>query len=193
MALADLLKSSGTYIKWDDRGQGNAVTGSIVSIVDRQSRKYQTEDLDFWDDGAPKLQWIVTIESEERHEDGEDDGIRVIVVNQWSGQKKAMITAIRNFNGKEPEAGDTFTAAWTSGVGKAGDPRLFEYSFSKTAPASMKKLAAETPAAVAAPAGETTNKADEAKALLAAGIPAADVSEATGLNMKIVNALASQI
>lgn len=190
MALADLLKSSGTYIKWDDRGQGNTITGSIVSIADRQSRKFQSDELDHWDDGSPKMQWIITIATDERHDDNpDDDGTRVIVVNQWSAQKKAMAAAMRDF-GQEPEAGDLFSATWVSGVGKAGDPRLFEYSFKKATPASMKKLQADDKPAAKS---DNSNKADLAKTLLESGMDAADVAEETGLSMKVINALAAQL
>jgi hypothetical protein len=189
MALKDLLKSSGTYVKWDDRGMNNPITGSIVSIVDRQSRKYMSEELDTWDDGTPKMQWIITINTDERHEgQADDDGTRVVVVNQWSHQKKAMTNAIRDF-ADEPEAGDTFTATWISGVGKAGDPRMFAYAFKKAgAPASMKNINEPAPAS-----SDNGSKADLAKTLLTSGMSAAEVAEETGLSLKVINALAAQV
>lgn len=124
--LADALAGGGQYIKWDEVGQGAVVSGTVVSVTMRQARKFESTDLDFWDDGTPKMQAVIEIQTEQRT-DADDDGRRGIVVNLWSGQKRALADACRKADVGEPRPGDTFAAVWTSGVGKAKDPRVFAY------------------------------------------------------------------
>lgn len=128
-SLADALSGGSRYIKWDDLGQGASVTGTIVNVEMRQARKYQSTDLDYWDDGKPKMQAVITLNTTLRDpSDSEDDGTRSISVNLWSGQKQALAAACKNSGVAEPQSGQSFTATWASGVGKAGDPRVFTFA-----------------------------------------------------------------
>lgn len=205
MALADLLKNSGTYINWETQGN-TPVVGTINSISERQSRKFQTDEMDFWDDGSAKMQWVINLATDHRNDDPDDDGTRIIIINQWSGQKKSMTIAMREYV-DEPVTGDGFTATWSSGIGRAGDPRTFTYTFKKGSTGSLGSLthlvteknppvedpwvlAEETPAAAVS---KEPNPADTARMLLTSGIAANEVAAITGLSMKIVNALAAQI
>lgn len=130
-SLADALAGGSRYIKWDDLGTGRPVTGTIVNVDMRQARKFQSTDLDFWEDGKPKMQAVVTIATSLRDpSDPEDDGTRSISVNLWSGQKQALAAACKAAGVAEPQPGQQFTATWTSGVGRAGDPRVFSYALS---------------------------------------------------------------
>jgi hypothetical protein len=132
--LADALAGGSRYIKWDDLGVKSSVSGTIVNVEMRQARKFQSTDLDFWDDGKPKMQAIVTISTDQRDPaDPEDDGTRSISINLWSGQKQALAAACKAAGVAEPQPGQTFTATWASGVGKTGDPRIFSYSLSNSA------------------------------------------------------------
>jgi hypothetical protein len=128
-SLADALSGGSRYIKWDDLGMGKPISGTIVNVDMRQARKFQSTDLDFWDDGKPKMQAIVEIATQLRDPaDPEDDGTRSISINLWSGQKNALALACKNAGVAEPVVGQQFTATWTSGVGKSGDPRIFSYT-----------------------------------------------------------------
>lgn len=135
-SLADALAGGSRYIKWDDLGMGENVTGNIVNVEMRQSRKFQSTDLDFWDDGKPKMQAVITISTPLRDLlDSEDDGTRSISVNLWSGQKQALAAACKTAGVTSPQPGQQFTATWASGVGKTGSPRIFTYALS-AAPAT---------------------------------------------------------
>jgi hypothetical protein len=128
-SLADALAGGSRYIKWDELGKGASVTGTIVNVEMRQARKFQSTDLDFWDDGKPKMQAVITLATSLRDpQDSEDDGTRSISVNLWSGQKQALAAACKAANVTEPQPRQQFTATWASGVGKTGDPRIFTYA-----------------------------------------------------------------
>jgi hypothetical protein len=128
-SLADALAGGSRYVKWDDLGKGASISGSILNVDMRQARKFQSTDLDFWDDGKPKMQAVITISTQLRDpNDPEGDGTRSISVNLWSGQKQALAAACKAANVTEPQPGQTFTATWASGVGKSGDPRIFTYA-----------------------------------------------------------------
>jgi hypothetical protein len=144
--LADALAGGGRYVKWDEVGTGVVVSGTVVSVTMRQSRKFESTDLDFWDDGQPKMQAVVEIATTLRDAgDPEDDGKRSVVVNLWSGQKRALADACRKAGVPEPRPGDTFAAVWTSGVGKAKDPRVFAYQI--TPGVGLASVITETAAA----------------------------------------------
>lgn len=127
-SLADALTGGSRFIKWDDFEKGQSVTGVITDVEMRQARKYQSTDLDFWDDGKPKMQAVITFTTSLRDpQDPDDDGSRAIGINLWSGQKRALVAACKDAGVAEPQPGQEFTATWVSGVGKSGDPRVFTY------------------------------------------------------------------
>lgn len=149
--LADALAGGSRYVKWDDLGTGSSITGTIVNVEMRQARKFQSTDLDFWDDGKPKMQATITLATEQRDSnDPEDDGTRSVSINLWSGQKQALAAACKAANVSEPQPGQSFTATWVSGVGKAGNPRIFTYTLG-SAPASLGLGVEPTPPPAATP------------------------------------------
>lgn len=128
-SLADALTGGNQFIKWDQVPMGTTITGTIEKVEMRQARKYQSTDLDYWDDGKPKMQAVLTLATTLRDpSDPEDDGTRAVSINLWSGQKKALADACKNAGVAEPVPGQQFTVTWTAGVGKSGDPRVFVYS-----------------------------------------------------------------
>lgn len=204
-ALADALAGSGQYVKWDDLGVGAEVSGTVTGVQMRQARKFQSTDLDYWDDGAPKMQAVVTINSPALRDprDPDDDGTRNITINLWSGQKKALGDACRVAGVKEPTPGDTFAAKWVSGVGRAGDPREYAYRVTPGGAGVGDVLAAQpqTPAAgpwdeqIPAgafnppPAAAAPSKPDQVKQLAAAGLDNTQIAAATGYTPEQVAAL----
>lgn len=195
--LADALKGSGKYIKWDDLGTGQPISGTVIDVQVRQARKFESTELDFWDDGAPKMQAVIVLATNQRDAtDPEDDGTRSITVNLWSGQKQALSAACRAAGVAEPTPGDTFTAVWVSGVGKAKDPRVFAYTVKpgsglggQLADAQPDPALTAPPAQQAAPAAAAASKPDQVKALHAAGVDVASIATATGYTPEAVQAL----
>lgn len=186
-SIADALAGGGTYLKWEN--PGTSYTGTITDVSMRQSRKYESTELDTWDDGTPKMQVVLTLATAYRDQSQpDDDGTRQLSINLWSGQKKALVAACKAAGVPEPMVGQSFTATHVSGVGNAKAPRVFEYVLAAgpSPVAGLLNVAAEP--AAAAPAATPV---DTAKQLLAAGLSTQDVAAASGLPETVVAALAN--
>jgi hypothetical protein len=184
-SIADALAGGSPYLKWEN--PGTSYEGSITDVQLRQARKYESTELDSWDDGTPKMQVVVTLQTALRDpERDEDDGIRSLSINLWSGQKKALLAACKAAGVSEPQAGQGFRATHVSGVGNAKSPRVFEYVITP-APSGVASALGATESAAQA------NPADMARQLLGAGADAATVAKATGLPEATVQALANAI
>ena len=190
-AIADALASGGTYLKWEHIGTTYA--GIITDVQMRQSRKYESTDLDTWDDGTPKMQVVITLATDYRDQaQQDDDGSRMISINLWSGQKKALVAACKAAGVTEPQTGQRFTATHVSGIGNAKAPRVFEYTLTAGptgVAAALDVEPAATPSAPAAPGA--ANPVETAKQLLAAGLSTQEVATASGLPETVVAALAN--
>ena len=187
-AIADALASGGTYLKWEH--PGTTYTGIITDVTMRQSRKYESTDLDTWDDGTPKLQVVLTIATDYRDQaQQDDDGTRMISINLWSGQKKALVAACKNAGVGEPQTGQRFTATHVSGIGNAKAPRVFEYTLTAGPTGVAAALDVEPAATPAAPGA--ANPVETAKQLLAAGLSTQEAAAASGLPETVVAALAN--
>ena len=185
-AIADALASGGTYLKWEH--PGTTYTGIITDVSMRQSRKYESTDLDTWEDGTPKMQVVVTLATDYRDQaQQDDDGTRMISINLWSGQKKALLAACKAAGVREPQVGQRFTATHVSGVGNAKSPRIYEYTLA----AGPTGVAAALNVEPAAAPATGTNPVETAKQLLAAGLSTQEVATASGLPETVVAALAN--
>ena len=188
-AIADALASGGTYLKWEH--PGTTYTGIITDVTMRQSRKYESTELDAWDDGTPKMQVVLTIATDYRDQaQQDDDGTRMISINLWSGQKKALVAACKAAGVGEPQTGQRFTATHVSGIGNAKAPRVFEYTLTAGPTGVAAALDVEPAATPAAPA-TAANPVETAKQLLAAGLSTQEVATASGLPETVVAALAN--
>lgn len=73
---------------------GNKVVGTITELDVTQARKFGTQDLDFWEDGKPKEQLVVTLQTDERDPTiEEDDGRRRIYALQPSELLRTIAAA----------------------------------------------------------------------------------------------------
>ena len=188
-AIADALASGGSYLKWEH--PGTTYTGIITDVAMRQSRKYESTDLDTWEDGTPKMQVVVTLATDYRDQSQhDDDGTRMASINLWSGQKKALLAACKAAGVPEPQVGQRFTATHVSGVGNAKSPRIYEYTLAAGPTGVSAALDVQPAAAPAAPA-TGTNPVETAKQLLAAGLSTQEVATASGLPETVVAALAN--
>ena len=188
-AIADALASGGSYLKWEH--PGTTYTGIITDVQMRQSRKYESTDLDTWDDGTPKMQVVVTIATDYRDQaQQDDDGTRMISINLWSGQKKALVAACKAAGVPEPQTGQRFTATHVSGIGNAKAPRVFEYTLT-AGPTGVAAALNVEPAAAPPAASGAANPVETAKQLLAAGLSTQEVATASGLPETVVAALAN--
>lgn len=217
-ALADALRGGGKFVKWNDVGQGTVISGTVISTALRQSKKMKKvqgawidEGPAFWDDGSPKMEAAIELDTTMR-DDTEDDGVRTVSVNLWSGQKRALADACKAAARAEPLPGDTFAAVWTSGAGDPGDPRVFVYKLTPgtglaaaiTTPAPADPFAgapaaphsppaaAPAPAPQPAPAPATAaplDKPAQVAQLHAAGLDVTTIASVTGYTPEAVQAL----
>jgi hypothetical protein len=188
-AIADALASGGTYLKWEH--PGTTYTGIITDVTMRQSRKYESTELDAWDDGTPKMQVVLTLATDYRDQaQQDDDGTRMVSINLWSGQKKALVAACKAAGVAEPQVGQRFTATHVAGIGNAKAPRVFEYTL-LAGPTGVAAVLEVQPDSAPAPAGAASTPVDTAKQLLAAGLSTQEVAAASGLPETVVAALAN--
>jgi len=185
-AIADALASGGTYLKWEH--PGTSYTGIITDVTMRQSRKYESTDLDTWEDGTAKMQVVLTLATDYRDSGEDDDGTRMVSINLWSGQKKALVAACKAAGVFEPTVGQRFTATHVAGIGNAKAPRVFEYTL-LAGPTGVAAVLDVEPTAAPTPAGATP--VDTAKQLLALGMSTQEVATASGLPETVVAALAN--
>lgn len=188
-ALSDLLSGSGQYLKWET--PGTSYTGTITDVSVRQARQFESTDLDFWDDGTPKMQVVLTLATEYRDPGNpDDDGTRMLSINLWSGQKKSLVAACKKAGVPEPEVGMGFRATHVEGIGNAKNPRVFDYTLTPGPSPVAAALGTSEPEPASA---EAANPAELAKQLLAAGVDVAEVAKATGLPATVVAALSNAL
>ena len=174
-SLASALAPSGRFVKWENASQ--TITGTVQSVDIRQATKFGTTEPDTWDNGDPKMQALVRVETSEQA-DPDDDGMRTIVINLWSGQKKALAAACKAAGVAEPKPGDGFTATWVDGAGTAASPRQFMYV--------IKPGPGEVANALGTTAGDAESNVVK---LIAAGMDDATIAAAAGVDEATVQAL----
>ena len=189
-AISDALASGGTYLKWEH--PGTTYTGIITDVAMRQARKYESTELDTWEDNTPKMQIVITLTTDYRDQaQQDDDGTRMASINLWSGQKKALVTACKAAGVTEPGIGQRFTVTHVSGIGNAKSPRVYEYTLTAGPSEVAAVLDVQPAAAPAAVTGSTP--VDTARELLALGMSTQEVANASGLPETVVAALANMV
>lgn len=109
--LEEFFAGGGTYAKFSE--PGDVCSGVIVTeprVV--QQNDYDTGKPAFYEDGNPMMQCIVTVQTDERDPDKEDDdGKRDIYIK---GQLKyAVSQALKAAGSKAPKVGGLFTVTYT--------------------------------------------------------------------------------
>lgn len=196
--LDDLLAGGGKSFKFDRIG--DTVTGTIASVIVRQVTNFDTGKPEFWDDGKPQEQIVVTL-STNLKEDEDDDGARNVYIKGWGGQLRAFREAVRAA-GSKPAPGDTFTATYVADgeqPKKGFPPKVYTYQLVKAtgldalvggqpaAPATPP-VSSPAPQPVSAPTPQAA-PADLAKQLIRLGLDTTSIATTTGLDAAVVEAL----
>lgn len=113
---------------------GDTVTGVITDSEVRQSRDFDDNSLETWDDGSPVQQLVINIQTdlnEPTEEYPEDDGMRTVYIRWYGAQRKALLKAAKDAGVTDLFAGDQFTASFT-GLGEQKDkkknpPKLYAF------------------------------------------------------------------
>lgn len=193
--LDELLSGGGKTFFTKDDPVGRSVTGTVTAVSVRQVTSFETGKPEFWDDGQPKRQAVITLMTAERDPaDGDDDGHRNVYVKMWGDQRRALAKA------GTPAVGDTLTVTFT-GLGIApgrgmSAPKHYEFTLAKATPIAQAlgdpqaaSVAAQAPsAAPAAPQPSeapawATGDMSKVPALRAAGLTDEQIAGATGLTL----------
>lgn len=146
----DLLMGGGLRaVKWEHIGQ--VVIGTIVDEPKvEQLKKHESTELDFWPSGDPKMQIIVTIQTDYRDPgNAEDDGKRRLHIPPR--MMTPLRESVRKTGAKGIAMGGRIAVQWASGSGVgAGNAR--EYATDYAPPAiDPGSLLAAAPVAAAPP------------------------------------------
>lgn len=131
-SLGELLAGNSAKAYFGANSQpGDTVTGVIEKIETTQVNDFQTKQPAFWNDGRPKEQIHVIIQTQLRDPSvDDDDGRRSLWIKGWGIQLKAFREACRQAGVKIPKPGDTITERFV-GLGQRGDapqpPKVFEF------------------------------------------------------------------
>lgn len=131
-AVNDLLMGGGTKaVNWQDNPIGYTIVGTIVDQPKvEQMKKFQSDELDFWPSGDPKMQIVVTLQTDVRT-DEDDDGRRRLHIPPR--MQKVVAAAIRTTGAKGLAIGGRLAVQRTGGTGKQGSP--FEHAAEYAPPA----------------------------------------------------------
>jgi hypothetical protein len=186
----DLLSSKSVpSVSFKDAKVGDSFTGTITDLETAQVRNYDSGEPEFWDDGKPKLQIVVTLATDYIDPTLEaDDGTRKVYL---AGQKlTAAKQAMKEAGIQKLEKGFQFTIAYVgskpSSNKKYNDVKLYGITIvpSKSNMA-VDALLADTLGATPAKE-EATPLTDEQKTkitkLSAAGFSDEEIAEALGVN-----------
>lgn len=118
---------------------GASITGTVLDMKEVQRTNYDTKKPEFWDNGDPKMQYRVTLQTQLRdpanpHDDGKRDlyldGRRKPNDNGTKSRLYAVLEAVREATGGQNlQRGGTLTVTWVSGMGFSGDPRNYEATY----------------------------------------------------------------
>lgn len=131
-SLGELLAGNSAKAYFGANSQpGDSVTGVIEKIETTQVNDFQTKQPAYWNEGRPKEQIHVIIQTQLRDPSvDDDDGRRSLWIKGWGIQLKAFRDACRQAGVKIPKPGDTITERFV-GLGPRGDapqpPKVFEF------------------------------------------------------------------
>lgn len=153
MTAAQMLDSidSQSSKSFKFQNPGDSVSGVIESVTARQMHVYDslnqrpTNQPDFFQDGSPKLQVIVTIDTGLTDPSVEDDdGRRSVYIKGYGIQRRAWLQAIRNAGlrkASEIKPGDRFTAKFVGYDPQSKNPnnpaKMYEYVIEHQSPVDL--------------------------------------------------------
>jgi hypothetical protein len=131
-------------------------------IINLASAKQQTDWQDrsilkTWPNGDPVMQLPITLDTRagkcpEPMEDEDDDGVRDWYITKGMQPFNALKIALRKAKVNDIAVGGELYGRWVSGVGKKGDPRVFEFVYTPPVAGSGGFMDDDGPAASQPPA-----------------------------------------
>lgn len=135
---------------------GDNYSGTVVSAEVRAYTDIQTGKPESWDDGSPKQQIVIGIQTDLRDPSIEDDdGVRYNYVKGWGKQKQSFRAAAQSAGGS-PAVGDFYGVKYVgeepSKTRGFNPSKLYEFTIRKANP--LDAAIAEPAAPQAAPAAQ---------------------------------------
>lgn len=200
-SIDQLLAGGGKTAKFETVGETHA--GEIVSIDTRQVNDYETGTPEFWQDGRPKQQIVVTFDTG-KQEGPDDDGHRNLYIKGWGDQLRAFRDAARRL-GRNPQVGDRITATYVADGEKKNPrfnaPKLYQYDIEPGTPGlsamlndSTQTAQAQQAAPAQAPASQPTaqqptqqgDQSQKVKSMIMLGLTDEQIAEALGLEQSVI-------
>lgn len=191
-----------------DSEQGDTVSGIVEKIEVTQMRDFQTQQPAYWNDGKPKEQIHIIIQTSLRDPAmDDDDGRRSLWVKGWGLQLKALREACRQAGVKSPRVGDTVAERFIGyqQEGNAPQPsKVYDFKVTPRSQASdliggntvsqtmmpstatVQQIPQAPPTQFTQPATPTPQQVQQVQQLNAAGNSAQRVGELTGLTYQQV-------
>lgn len=209
-SLGQLMNGGGAKSFFTGDSQpGAAVEGEIVSIEVTQVNVFGTSQPDRWQNGDPKQQIHIVLQTQLPPVDQDDDGRRSLWIKGWGIHLKALRDAAKKAGVDEPHVGDRMSAKFV-GLGERGKapqpPKVYEYTIIPASQAAVSNLmgggASSTPAPVATPtpapapasaipaAAASLPNVNDIKALLNIGKSEEEVAALMNTSIAVVHALA---
>lgn len=125
---------------------GTEHKGVITNLETMQVRNFKTKLPETWDDGNPKMQAVITLQTDERDPQIEnDDGVRKLYVSS-KGMREAIAGAVRKAGAREVTVGGKLAVTFTrEGESENGlnPPKVYAAAY-KPPPAPTHDEAGET-------------------------------------------------
>lgn len=181
--IDDLLAGGGAAgkgLKFDT--VGTAYSGVVVSADKRAFTNIQTGSPEFWEDGKPKEQIVIGIQTDQRDPAIEnDDGVRYDYIKAWGVQLKALREAARQAGGS-PAVGDTYSVKFVreepSKTRGFNPTKVYEYGIKKGNPLDATLTGGDTAKAPDAfPSGLTDAQKAQAGQLIGLGLDDAKIAQ----------------
>jgi len=128
MSDANALIMRGTVPSATFHEIGTIHEGVITNLDVMQARKFGTKDLDFWPDGSPKMQAVITLKTAERDpEIDNDNGMRALYVSS-KGLREAIAQAVKKAGAEGLAVGGSLGVKYTRDgdrTGGANAPKVY--------------------------------------------------------------------
>ncbi|MCX4468746.1 hypothetical protein OOK41_00170 [Micromonospora sp. NBC_01655] len=124
-ANALLMGGGVKSVNWKDNPIGHTVIGTIAETPKvEQMKKFNSDELDFWPSGDPKMQIVVTLQTDQRDPANEqDDGKRRLHISPR--MMSPVREAVQRIGAKGLEIGGRLAVRRVGGSGAVGDPYTF--------------------------------------------------------------------
>ncbi len=184
-----LFDSGSKGIKFEH--PGDTIVGTISAPPrEQQQMKFGTQTPDTWPDGSPKMQILVSLQTD-LAEDENDDGGRTLYVAS-KHMKRAIAQAMRDAKAQDVEIGGKLTVSFTGFDPNSKNPqnpaKLYTASYIKAGSALAQPATTAAPAQqqadpVAAPAVNLTGQQQEQiRALRGMGLDALKIAQSLSLD-----------